>query len=208
MIATHLLSKSYGTTAALTGITFDVAAGESLAVCGPTGSGRTTLLRLLGTLIRPSSGQIRIDGMAASERLHEVRQRVIYLGERPYGGEGLLAREYARFQLDASAAAAMKPLERAGIRGDLPVADMSVSLRRRLTLAVGLATRRKVLLLDEPFRDLETDARTAFIDWIREVRDAGASLVVGLEHEREGQAICHRTLQLGHTVTAPTDART
>src|SRR5437016_531843 len=91
------LQKRFGAAVALAGVDVQVAPGECVGLVGTSGSGRSTLLRLLATLIRPSSGSIEIDGLDAVRKPYEVRGRLAYLGHSALPGHGLTASEYLTF---------------------------------------------------------------------------------------------------------------
>ena len=197
------LHKRFGATVALAGVDLQAAPGESVGLVGPNGSGRSTLLRLLATLIRPTSGTIELDGLDASRNLYEVRRRLAYVGDSVVPGHGLCARDYLTFLVNARSPrrAARRTmvddaLARAGVTPDADVDRMSGGNRRRVSLTAAFLLEPRVLLLDDPFSGLDVDARVAFSMWLSEVRDAGTTVVAAFHDEREVRTLCHRVVRL------------
>jgi len=219
MIRTTRLTKRFGPTVALADIDLQIARGECLGLTGPNGGGRTTLLRILATLLRPSAGLVEIDGTDVVGHAHQVRSRLVYVGgERPKG-DGLGVREYLTFVADARRARgniAVRPgvddvLDRANLPADTSVDALSAGLRQRVALAAALLIAPAVMLLDDPFQSLDFAARGLFTEWLRETRDSGTTLVVAFNDGTPTKTLCHRVAQLdrGHLISdsqvAPTE---
>jgi len=79
VITAHDISKKYGKTAALSGVSFDVEAGELFGLIGPDGAGKTTMFRVLTTLLLPDGGSATVDGFDVVKQYREVRRRVGYM---------------------------------------------------------------------------------------------------------------------------------
>jgi ABC-type multidrug transport system ATPase subunit len=209
MIRIDRLTKSYGRLRVLPEVSLDMARGEGLGLAGPNGSGRTTLLRILATLVPPTSGTVEIDGLDVVKRLHQVRRLVGYAGDESLPGDGLSVGESLRFIARArlnpadAARAATDAVVRAGLDPRADVATLSAGFRQRLALAWALLPLPDVILLDDPLRALDGTARGRFIDWIREARDAGAALVVAANSDDDLRALCHRTVRLTEGLVAP-----
>src|SRR5438874_130779 len=101
MIRASRLTKHYGATPALLDVDLDVGRGDSVGLVGPNGSGRTTLLRMIATRVRPTSGSIEIDGVDAVRHGYRLRPRLAYVGGDLVGADGLLAGEYVHLVLTA-----------------------------------------------------------------------------------------------------------
>ena len=198
------VSKSYGATKVLADLNLEVPRGESLGVTGVNGAGRSTLMRVLATLVRPSSGSLQIDGLDCARDLLQARQRIAYAGDDRLDANGLTALEYVTL-LHASrrVAAAGEPaggpargLERAGVPGASPVGALSTGLRQRLALSAALTMKTALLILDDPFRGLDEHGRSLFQRWIVEARESGTTLILTSTDERDLTAICHRIVRL------------
>lgn len=214
MITTRALTKRFGRTVALADVDLQVARGECLGLAGVNGGGRTTLLRILATLSRPSSGVVEIDRIDIVRHVYDLRSRLAYVGHELLEGHGLRVREYlecvrAARRTAARRTAASKPdgarsvdrvLERAQLPPDADVDGLSSGFRQRLALAAAFLIDAEVLLLDDPLRAIDSTARPLFVDWLREVRDQGTTMVVALNEERDLKALCHGVVRLdaGH----------
>jgi ABC-type multidrug transport system ATPase subunit len=198
------LSKRFDATVAFAGVDLQAAAGECVGLVGPNGSGRSTLLKVLATLLRPSSGSLEVDGVDAARVPYEARRRLIYVGDPVdlvVPGHGLTVREYLDFVASArrgrmSRTTIDDTLARAGLRDDADVDTLSAGTRRRVSLAAAFLLAPRVLLLDDPFAALDADARLTFSRWLCEVRDAGTTTIAALNDERDVRALCHRMLRL------------
>src|SRR5262245_674763 len=186
MIELSRLTKVYGASVALRGVTLQVPAGSVLSLLGHNGSGKTTLLRLVGTLIRPTAGSGRVGGHDLVRDRDEVRRLVGLVGHGTQLYDDLTALENLAFAaaLDdkprdrhaAEAALARVGLEaHAGMR----VRELSTGMRRRVALARVMLRRPRVLLLDEPFAGLDQDGSKRLEEYLGEFRaEGGAALLV------------------------------
>jgi ABC-2 type transport system ATP-binding protein len=195
------LQKRFGATVALSGVDLHAAEAECVGVTGPNGSGLSTLLKLLATVLPPSSGSIDIDGIDAVRAPYAARRRLAYVGERPVAGHGLTVSEYLDFMLSARRAqqtrsARDEALSRASVSGDADVDSLSTGNRRRVSLVAAFLVKPRLLLLDDPFGPLDADARLEFTRWLSELRHAGTTIVAALNDERDVRALCQRVVRL------------
>ena len=174
----------------LKGIGFRVAPGDSLAVVGPSASGKTTLARLLTGVWSPMSGKVRLDGSdVATWNKEELGPHVGYLPQAVELFDGTIAENVARFgEPDADkvrAACRMVGLE-AFIatlpKGyDTPVGDdgafLSGGQRQRVALARAVYGMPRFVVLDEPNSNLDTDGDAALIDTLRQLKAAGTTVI-------------------------------
>ncbi len=185
------VSYRYGTRVALDDLNLDVQPGEIFAVLGPNGGGKTTLFRLLSTLVPLSSGTITIDGLDVSRQAHEVRRRIGVVFQAPSLDKKLTVSENLRHQgaLYGLAGSRLRELEnellaRFGLsdrRRDL-VETLSGGLRRRVELAKGLLHAPRVLLLDEPSTGLDPGARADLWQYLRQLRERDGVTIVLTTH--------------------------
>lgn len=199
------MHKNYGPRPALRDVSLDVPPGQFVLIVGPNASGKTTLLRLLSTTARPSTGRVRW-GRDEEHDLpkEEVRERIGYVGHVPLVYDELTVRENVEFHLRIRGA----PRERArrdgehwlnafGLlaRADERAAALSRGLRQRLALAQAFAPQPKYLLLDEPSSNLDASGSDALVRALREQK--GRSLIVVAAHQAGPfRALADRVLEL------------
>jgi ABC-2 type transport system ATP-binding protein len=191
------LHHRYGDREALRGVTFRVDRGEIFALLGPNGGGKTTLFKILSTLMRPVSGEVRVLGHDLTREAAAVRPRLGVVFQTPgldpkltvgenlvhhghlYGLGGASLRERVRQVLGD-----LDLTERANDR----VETLSGGLARRTELARGLLHTPELLLLDEPSTGLDPGARRDFSHQLRELRDrAGVTVVLTTHYMEEAE---------------------
>jgi heme exporter protein A len=170
VIAVAALRRDYGERAALDGVGFELAAGETLLVLGPNGAGKTTLLRILATLLRPSGGEATVLGCSLPGEAWRLRGRIGYLGHEPLLYRDLSGRENLRFQArlhgiggERAEARIEELLVTVGMarRADERVAELSAGMRQRLAICRCVLHEPQLLLLDEPDSNLDAEGREA-----------------------------------------------
>jgi len=195
---------------ALAGADLTVNRGEVVLVSGPNGAGKTTLLRLCAGLSRLDDGTAHVLGHDVMTDRRAVRRAVGYLGHASGLYDDLTVADNVSFWAQAAGAskadatAAMHRLQLDGRLSDVPVALLSAGQRRRTGLAILLAQRPRLWLLDEPHAALDKAARDTLDQIISQAAAGGAAVIIAShDHERAG-ALAHRTLTLagGHFVNA------
>ncbi|MCB7136343.1 ATP-binding cassette domain-containing protein [Cellulosimicrobium marinum] len=191
MIRTRALTKDFrvgrdpdATVHAVRGIDLDVAPGELVAVLGPNGAGKTTTLRMLTTLVRPTSGSATVAGLDVVTQADAVRRSIGYVGQGNAAGHGQRAVDelvsQARIHgLDRRAARRrsdelLDVLELSAQR-TRKVSDLSGGQRRRLDVAMGLVHSPALLFLDEPTTGLDPHNRANLWEHVGRMRDAVAA---------------------------------
>ncbi len=195
------LHHRYGDREALRGLGFTVPAGEIFALLGPNGGGKTTLVRIISTLMRPTSGQVVVCGDDVVRQPGRVRHRLGVVFQAPALDVRLTVGENVTHQghlyglrgrpLRARIAEA---LERVGLgdrRRDL-VQTLSVGLQRRAELAKALLHQPEVLVLDEPTTGLDPGARRDVWRHLLALRDRDATTIVLTTHLMDEAARCDR----------------
>lgn len=181
---------------AVRGIDFSVDRGELFALLGTNGAGKTSTLELLEGLAAPTAGQVRVLGHDPFRERGRVRPRIgVMLQEGGFPSE-LTPAETLRMWAGCTTGA--RPVEEAlalvrlDRRRDVRVKQLSGGERRRLDLALALLGRPEVLFLDEPTTGLDTEARRATWELVRELRDSGTTIVLTTHYLEEAEELADR----------------
>jgi ABC-2 type transport system ATP-binding protein len=205
LLAAERLTKRYGPRTAVDQLSFTVQAGEILGLLGPNGAGKTTTIRLLTTILAPTSGTFSVAGVPSTKPA-EIRRRVGVLPEssgypaQETGWEYL--RYHARlFGLDSHTAGerADRLLGEVGLadRARTRIASYSRGMRQRLGIARALVNEPAVLFLDEPTLGLDPAGQARILDLVRDVaRRTGAVVVLSTHTLHEVEQLCTRVLIL------------
>ena len=179
------LTKRYGNLVALDNLTLNVEQGTVVGFIGPNGAGKTTTIRILTTLLRPSSGQARIGGYAIAEHPQAVRRLIgympdffgVYADMKVWGDLDFFA---ACYHIPAATRRAMVDdlleLVDLGHKKDEFVETLSRGMKQRLCLARTLAHDPQLLILDEPAAGLDPRARIEIRELLRELRRMGKTI--------------------------------
>ena len=200
------LEKRYGDTPVLRDLDLDAERGEFLALLGPSGCGKTTALRLIAGFERPESGTVEIGGETVCAADSAGSRWIPPEGRRG----GMVFQDYALFphlsvarnvafglsrngsDRDARVAAALATVGLAGL-GDRTPGQLSGGQQQRVALARALAPGPEVILLDEPFSNLDTDLRASVREEVRQIlREAGATAVLVTHDQEEALSIADR----------------
>ncbi len=187
LVSIEGLSRTYGDRLALDSVSFDVAPGELFALLGPNGGGKTTLFKLLATLIPPSQGTFSVDGLSPDGSLRELRRRLGVVFQSPSLDRKLTVLENllvhgAILGLGGRAlrTRAGELLGRMGVddRAHDLVETLSGGLARRVEIAKALLGAPKVLLLDEPSTGLDPLARRSLRALLAELARGGTTVLL------------------------------
>ncbi len=158
------LTRNYGERSALSNVSLTLPAGATLVVFGPNGAGKTTLLRILATLLRPHEGEVRVLGRPLPAEGWAVRGRIGLLGHEPLLYRELSAREnlYFHARLHGVGVARVRELLEAvdmTHRAEEPLRELSRGMVQRVAVARAVLHDPELLLLDEPYANLDPAAR-------------------------------------------------
>ncbi len=195
-LRTQQLTKHYGKVVGLEGLDLEVRPGEVLGYLGPNGSGKTTTIRLLLGLIRPTAGSAQIFGIDTQARKMEVHDRVAYVpGEATLwpsltGAETLhlLARVHGKTDTGYRD----QLIERFDFDPSRKVRAYSKGNKQKINLIAALATRADLLILDEPTAGLDPLMEQAFRLCVAEARENGQTLFLSSHVLSEVEAVCDR----------------
>lgn len=196
MISYRGLTKDFGTVRAVDGIDLDVRQGETLALIGPNGSGKTTTLKALVGLVRPTAGRITVDGLDVIGEGAAARRRLGYLPQRLTFPEGISAREvvdyFARLRgLDASPIPLLARVGLAAAAGRA-VDGFSGGMRQRLGIALALLGEPAALILDEPSAALDPSGALMVRDILTDIRRDGTTILISSHDLGEVAALADR----------------
>jgi ABC-2 type transport system ATP-binding protein len=201
------LRHLYGDRPALDDVSFDVRPAEIFGLLGPNGSGKTTMFRILSTLMLPSSGTAVINGSDVTRDPSGVRRQIGVVFQSPSIDVKLSARENLQhvaslYGINGAAQRSRvdEMLKRVALddRGNDRAETFSGGMQRRLELAKGLLHRPAVLLLDEPTTGLDPGARIDLWRYLQELRDREGVTVVVTTHLMEEAEKCDRLAILSH----------
>jgi len=195
------LTKDFGATAAVAGLSFAIAPGEIYGLLGPNGAGKTTTLRILAGILLPTRGRVRVAGLDVAAEPLAVRQRLGFLTNTTGLYPRLTGRElldyFARLHgLDRDATAArIATLARAlelGAFFDRRSESLSTGERQRLSIARAVLHDPAVLVLDEPTAGLDVLASHFLRDFVRAERSRGKAVVFSTHYLAEAELLCDR----------------
>jgi iron(III) transport system ATP-binding protein len=197
MLELKNLTKRFGSTVVLDGVSLRLEKGEAALVRGLSGCGKTTLLRLVAGLIPPDSGEILLNGAQASRPgwlLSPCRRNLAYVFQEPRLWPHMTVKQNIMFGLHA-----MKPArqleclalvsERTGIPGFLAryPSELSVGQARRVSLARALAPQRPLILMDEPTANLDDEGRKELIETVKKFWHEEGFALLYVTHGSSGE---------------------
>ena len=207
MITASALTKTYKGFAAVDGISFEVAPGESFGLLGPNGAGKSTTMRMVGAVSTRTSGDLAILGLDPDQFGPEIRSQLGVVPQSDNLDMELRVRDnlivYGRyFGLPRAQVAkrADELLEFAQLadRAKSKVDDLSGGMKRRLTIARALINDPRILLLDEPTTGLDPQARHILWDRLFRLKEQGTTLVLTTHYMDEAERLCDRVAVVDH----------
>jgi len=186
------LTRDFGGLRAVSSLSFNVEAGEILGLIGPNGAGKTTVFNLITGFLRPTSGDIRLDGRSISglrphavvrigiARTFQIVKPFPNLSVRENVALAALVRANDRGKADAEAVRTLT-LVGLGDKLDMPASDLTLSDQKHMEMARALATSPRLLLLDEPLAGLNLRETEEACGLIQKIRDSGITVVL-VEH--------------------------
>jgi ABC-2 type transport system ATP-binding protein len=202
VIRTERLSKRYGKTLALDGLDLAVDEGEVYGYLGPNGSGKTTTIRLLLGLHRPSGGRAELFGIDAWREPVTAHRRVAYVAGEPFLWPALTSAEtfefLARVRGGTDVAYREELIERFRLEASKRVRALSKGNRQKVQLIAAFASRAELLILDEPTNGLDPLMEVAFRESVHEAKERGQTIFLSSHILSEVEALCDRVGILRH----------
>ena len=192
-ITVQHLTKRFGNFVALDDVSLDVSGGQLTALLGPSGGGKSTLLRIVGGLERADSGSVRIDGREATG-VPAQHRNVGFVFQHYAAFKHLSVYRNVAFGLEIRKRGKAEIRRRVGELLDLVhlsqfadrmPSELSGGQRQRMALARALAVEPRLLLLDEPFGALDAQVRKELRDWLRRLHDQMQVTTVFVTHDQE-----------------------
>lgn len=212
------VSRSFGHTEVLRGVSFTVEPGELVALTGPSGAGKTTLLQLIGSLDRPTSGKILVDGVSVGELTKPAKFRrstVGFVFQLHYLLPALTAQQNVELPMAAARVGRRERAERAvallsdvglGDRVSALPSDLSGGERQRVAVARALANHPRLVLADEPTGSLDSVASHKVWELLSGVRDRLGTTIIVASHDTTLAEHADRSLEMldGRMITTAT----
>ena len=208
MIRLEHLTKKFGQFTAVSDISFEIKPREIVAFLGPNGAGKTTTIKMLTTLLKPTSGQIELDGLDPARQPGEVRKRFGIVFQDPSLDDELTAQENmeihaALYQIPRKESAGriekLLKLFELWDRRKEPAKRFSGGMRRRLEIARGLLHAPKVLFLDEPTLGLDPQTRNQLWSQVKKLNEEeGVTVFLTTHYMEEAERVAHRVAIIDH----------
>ncbi|WP_173072910.1 ABC transporter ATP-binding protein [Phytohabitans rumicis] len=193
------LEKSYQELRVLRGVDLDVARGSIFALLGSNGAGKTTMVKILSTLLKADAGTARVNGFDVATQAADVRESISLTGQFAAVDEILSGREnlvlVARLRhLEDPGAIADSLLRRFSLTeaGARRVATYSGGMRRRLDIAMSLIGHPPVIFLDEPTAGLDPEARIEVWQAVKELAEGGTTVLLTTQYLEEAEQLADR----------------
>ena len=201
------LHKSFGNLMAVSSISLEAGAGETIGLLGPNGAGKTTTVSMIAGLVRPDSGAVRIEGRPLGGDADPIKRRMGLVPQDLALYDELTAQANlqlfaALYDLEGAAArrAIDETLELVGLadRAHDRVKNYSGGMKRRLNLAAALLHDPQILLLDEPTVGVDPQSRNAIFDNLEVLRGRGKTLLYTTHYMEEAERLCDRVIIIDH----------
>jgi len=204
MISARDLTKYYGTTTALDHVSFDLDRAQIFGIIGHNGAGKTTLLKILAGLIQPTGGELVVDGVDILQRPDGMKQMIGYLPEESRLYETMKVDEYLAFfgeiyGMDRSSirVRSRELLEWLALEPDgKKMGEFSKGMKRKAAIARSLMHNPSILIYDEATSGLDPMTSRHIVDFLRELRDQGKTIVLSAHNLYQVEAICDKILIL------------
>ncbi|TVQ63545.1 MAG: ABC transporter ATP-binding protein [Phycisphaerales bacterium] len=200
MIETVNLTKRYGDLVALNNLNLSVREGDCFGFIGPNGAGKTTTIKILATLLKPSSGQATINGLTVGYQNRQIRPFIGYVPDFMGAYEDMVVLEYLEFfaacygihgEQRSRVVADVLELTDLGYKANAEVNSLSRGMQQRLSVARVLLHDPAVLLMDEPASGLDPRARIEMRELLKELKRMGKTIIISSHILKELAELCN-----------------
>lgn len=201
------LTRKFGSLLAVNQVSFEVRKGEVFGLLGPNGAGKSTTIRMLTTLLTPTSGRAEVAGYDVVKEPAKVRQRIGLVGEKAFLYNRLTSYENLEFfgklyGLDSKTIRerAEKWVSRLHMSDWMHTMVMffSTGMKQRINIARALLTEPEVLFLDEPTLGLDPQTTLAIRNFIRELKEHGVTVVLTTHDMYDAEVLCDQVAIIDH----------
>jgi ABC-2 type transport system ATP-binding protein len=193
------LKKSYGTLEAVKGVNLSIKSGEIFGLLGPNGAGKTSIISIITTLEKPTSGQVKIFGYDVEKNPMETKRRIGVVGQEVVNSGFFDVFEILEFMSGYYGILKNKEridyiMHKLGLyeHRNKKVKQLSGGMKRRLMVAKALVHKPALLLLDEPTAGVDITLREDLWTYVRELQQEGMSILLTTHYLMEAQELCHQ----------------
>ncbi len=214
IIEVNGLRKEYGDFVAVDNLSFSVAKGQIFGIVGPNGAGKTTTLKMLSSLVRPSSGSIYMKGLDISRDAVAIKSFLGFLPEESPLYEGMGVEDYLMFfselyciPKDRAKKRIRELLFDMSLNADgKKIGDLSKGMKRKVAIARSLINDPDILIYDEPASGLDPMTSRYITDYVRSLKQSGKTIIFSAHNLFQVESLCDRILILksGKLVTLGT----
>ena len=201
MIELGQLTKLYGATRAVDNLNLSIPAGQIFGFIGPNGAGKTTTIRMMGGIIEPTGGFVKICGINMKEQPENAKRKIGFIPDRPYLYEKITALEFLKFTAELYGVDSNGFLEKAETKlklfslsdwsGEL-IESFSHGMKQRLIMAAALLHEPEVLIVDEPMVGLDPVAIKMVKNLFVELASTGITIFMSTHTLQVAEDICDR----------------
>lgn len=199
VIAVTGLTKTFGNLYALRNLSFSLNKGEFLTIFGPNGAGKTTLIRILSTITKASSGEIKIADLSFEDDSEKIRRQIGVIAHQTFLYENLTAEENLRFygklydvkNLSRKIETILSEVGLELRKRDF-VRTFSRGMQQRLAIARAMLHEPSILLLDEPYTGLDQHASGMLTDWLNRLRSSEQTIIMVTHDLEQGMELADR----------------
>ncbi len=195
------LTKVFGSVKALDGLNLKVFPGETYGLLGPNGAGKSTTMKIVGGLLEPTSGEVRVVGFDPVRNSVEVKSKIGYVAENPVMYESLSPRDFFEFVASVrklNQASANKMVTQLAEAFDMaqyfdsPIATLSLGTKQKVAVIASLLHKPPLLLLDEPLNGLDAKSSRIFKDLMSFHTQSGGAVLFSTHIMEVAERICTR----------------